>query len=53
MKSSIFPLFYSFYRTYTKISIIFGSAHDLLYKVKHKINFAQKEKEKVTVQRAA
>ena len=53
MESSIFPVFYSFYRTYTKISIIFGSAHDLLYQIKHTLNFAQKEKGEVTVQRAA
>ena len=53
MESSIFPVLYPLYRTYTKISIIFGSAHDLLYKIKHKINFAQNEKEKDTVPRAA
>jgi len=53
MESSIFPVFYTIYRTYTKISIIFGSAHDLLYKIKHKTNFAQKEKEKDIVPRAA
>jgi len=46
MNFSIFPLFFSFYGTYTKIFIIFGSAHNLLHKIKHKAKTAQKEKEK-------
>ena len=46
MNFSIFPMFYLFYGTYTKIFIIFGSAHDLLHKIKHKSKTAQKEKGK-------
>ena len=45
----MFLAFYSFYRTYTQIVIIFELAHDLLYKIKHKAKFAQKEKGKATV----
>jgi hypothetical protein len=46
MRISIFPMFFSFYGTYTKSFIIFGSAHDLLHKIKHNSKTAQKEKEK-------
>ena len=46
-------MFYSFYGTYTKIFMIFESAHNLIHKFKHKAKTAQKEKEKDTVQRAA
>ena len=53
MNFSFFPMFYSFYGTYNKIFIIFGSTQDLLYKIKHKAKLAQKEKGKATVQRAA
>ena len=35
INSNIFTVFYLFYRTYTKIFIIFGLAHNLLYKIKH------------------
>ena len=37
-------MLYSFYRTYTNIFIIFGSAHDLLHKIKHKTKFLHKKK---------
>ena len=39
MNFSIFPMFFSFYGTYTKIFIIFGSAHDFFYT---KLNIKQK-----------
>ena len=47
MNFSIFPMFFSFYGTYTKIFIIFGSIHNLLHKIKHNSKTAQKEKEKL------
>jgi len=49
MEPSIFPVFYSFHRAYTKISTIFGSAHNFLYKIKHQAFLNQKEKGKHSV----
>ena len=46
MNFSIFPMFYLFYGTYTKIFMIFGSAQDLLHKIKHMSKFCVKEKRK-------
>jgi len=46
MNFSIFLMFYSFYGNYTKIFIIFGSAHNLLHKIKHKSQSCIKEKGK-------
>jgi len=46
-------MLYPFYGSYTKIFTIFGSAHDLIHKIKHKTKTAQKEKENATVSRAA
>jgi len=49
IESNIFPRFYSFYRTYTKIFIIFGSVHDFLYKIKHQAFLNQKKKDNNTL----
>jgi len=48
IESNIFPVFYLFHRTYTKISKIFELVHDLICKIKHIPQFCIKEKEKVT-----
>jgi len=53
IEPNIFPMLYPFYEIRTKSFIIFGSAHDLLHKIKHIAKTAQKEKEKNTVQRVA
>ena len=49
MKLSIFPVCYSFHRAYTKISTIFGSAHNFLHKIKHKAFLNPKEKGETTL----
>jgi hypothetical protein len=43
---NIFLGFYLLQRAYTKISTIFGLAHELLHNFKHNSKTAQKEKEK-------
>ena len=42
-------MLYPFYGSYTKILIIFGSAHDLIHKIQHNSKTAEKEKENATV----
>ena len=46
MEPSIFPMFYSFHRAYTKTFTIFGSVHNFLHKFKHQSLLILKEKEK-------
>jgi hypothetical protein len=50
-KSTIFLVFYLFHGIYTKIFMIFGSAHDFLFKFKHQAFLNKKEKGKHTVLR--
>jgi hypothetical protein len=46
IESNIFPVFYLFHRTYTKISMIFESVSNFLHKIKHTSQFCIKEKGK-------
>ena len=49
MNFSIFPMFYLFHGTYTKISMIFGSIYDFLIKFKHTTKFCINRKKKSTL----